>query len=147
MRHQHSRHAEAMLGALEVDVDYRVVKTKKHGRGLQCMKRVTEGSCTGWYDGHRVDDKGNIVMRRAHITTLMKQYPEIDREAQKTPFQTTHAVRLGRKSSKSRSESWGSRESGLLVDGGPLAHPCLDHVKGIGRMSVANSGNPKKSNM
>ena len=135
MHHPHSRHAECMLSALEVDVDYRVVQTK-YGRGLQSLKRHGIDVCTGWYDGHRVDEKGSIVMRRPAITALMRQYPLIDRELQKTPFQTTHAVRLGRR-----------HESGLLVDGGPLAHPCLDHVKGIGRMSLANSGSPKDSNM
>lgn len=148
MRHKYSRYAECMLGALKVDVDYRVVETKKHGRGLQSLRRIDKiGTCAGWYDGHRVNAKGLTVMRRAAVTELMKKYPQIDRELQNTPFQSTHAIRLGRKSSKSRSQSWGSHESGLLVDGGPLTHPCLDHVEDIGRMALANSGSPKDSNM
>jgi hypothetical protein len=86
-----------------------------YGRGLEAIKRFEIGDLMPEYDGHRVDEQGNVVIRRAHITELMNLYPEIDREAKLSPFQKTHAIRLGRKSSKSQVESWGSRESGLLV--------------------------------
>jgi hypothetical protein len=72
----------------------------------------------------------------------MKQFPEIDRHARKTPFQKTHGVWVGSKGRQGR-----SKLNGLIIDGGPLAHPALDHVPGIGRMSLANSANFKKKNM
>ena len=99
---------------------------------------------TGFYDGHRVDDKtGKVVIRRASVTALMEKFPEIDREKTKQPFQKTHAVRLGRAGSNSA-----TRESRLVIDGGPLAHRCLDHVTGkIGRMSLADSASDKKKTM
>jgi hypothetical protein len=101
-------------------------------------------SASGWYDGHRVDEEGNVVIRSESVASLMKLYPVIDREICQSPFQRTHALRLGRIGQRG---SWGSRESGLLVDGGPLSHPCLDHVPNIGRLSLANSGSPKNKNM
>ena len=89
-----------------------------------------------------VDDKGNVIMRRERISQLMQQFPQIDREKNGTPFQTTHAVRLG-----SHGKSALTKRSGLMIDGGPLTHPCLDHVDGIGRMALADSAAPKKKNM
>ena len=96
---------------------------------------------TGFYDGHRVDEQGNIVIRREAVTKLMEEFPEIDREKTGQPFQTTHAVRLGRAGS-----SAASRESRLVIDGGPLASRCLDHVPNVGRMSLADSANDKDKN-
>jgi hypothetical protein len=136
MRHQHAQYAEFMLKSLKVDVDYHVVQTKKQGRALQGLKRVEIGDVAGWYDGHLADSNGKVVFRRESVTALMLMYPQIDREKNNTPFQKTHALRVGRR-----------HESGLVVDGGPLTHPCLDHVQGIGRMALANSGSPKDSNM
>ena len=97
---------------------------------------------TGWYDGHRVDENGRVVIRRAAVTALMQRYPEIDRELTNSPFLRTHAVRLGRAGSSSA-----TRESRLVIDGGPLACRCLDHVPNVGRMSLADSANYQKKNM
>ena len=136
MIHKHQKHAQIMSRLLEVDVDYRVCEDDKCGRGLEAIRRIEKSVYVDRYDGHRVDANGKVEFRRASVTALMLQYPQIDREKNNTPFQKTHAVRVGR-----------SRESGLMVDGGPLTHPCLDHVKGIGRLALANSGSPKDSNM
>lgn len=83
-------------------------------------------------------------MRRSSVTSLMTQFPEIDREHLGTPFQTTHAVRLGTTRNGKNRSSFGSK---MLIDGGPLSHPCLDHVDKIGRMSLANSESPQKKTM
>jgi hypothetical protein len=97
---------------------------------------------TGWYDGHRVDEQGNVVIRRDSVTKLMAKFPEIDREKTREAFQTTHAVRVG-----SARRNAASRESGLVIDGGPLAHRCLDHEPNVGRMALADSASDKKKNM
>jgi len=97
---------------------------------------------TGFYDGHRVDETGKVVIRRASLTALMKRFPEIDRELTGEAFRKTHAVRLGRAGSNSA-----TRESRLVIDGGPLACRCLDHVPHLGRMSLADSATDKKKNM
>ncbi len=143
MIHKYHKHTDYLSRLAEVDVDYRVCDTK-YGRGLEALRRFDIGEVIERYDGHRVDSSGNVAIRRAAVSSLMLKYPEIDREKNQTPFQKTHAIRLGR---FGRTASWGSRESGLLVDGGPLSHPCLDHVKGVGRMALADSGNPRNSNM
>jgi hypothetical protein len=136
MIHKHHQYAQMMSRLLEVDVDYRVCDDGKCGRGLEGMRRVEIDQVVERYDGHHVDSKGNVVFRMESVSALMRKYPQIDRERNNTPFQKTHAVRVGRR-----------HESGLMVDGGPLTHPCLDHVKGVGRMALANSGSPRTSNM
>ncbi len=136
-----------MSRKLEIDERYQVAESP-YGRGLQCInKRIEIGDIIELYDGHRVDENGNVVIRRESITQLMQRFPEIDREKNNTPYQTTHSIRLASATKEYRSTSWGSHESGLLVDGGPLTHPCLDHVKGVGRMALADSGSPTTSNM
>ena len=97
---------------------------------------------TGVYDGHRVDEQGNVVIRRESVDRLMKQFPEIDRELTGEAFQVTHAVRLGRAGSNAS-----SRESRLVIDGGPLTRRCLDHVPNVGRMALADSANFTQKNM
>lgn len=54
----------------------------------------------GIYDGHRVDvDSGNVLIERAHITKLFKEFPQIDRNQNpQLEFHGTHAVKLGRQS-------------------------------------------------
>ena len=116
--------------------DIVIVDCGSMGRGLMVKKRILKDDPIGWYDGHHVDEQGNIVFERAVIAELMRQFPVIDRVRQGTPFQTTHAVRLGR-----------SHSTGLMIDGGPLSHPAIDHVVGLGRMVLANSANPKQANM
>ena len=97
---------------------------------------------TGWYDGHRVNEDGDIVFLRQAVADLMKRFPEIDRHARGTPFQTSHGVWVGSSGRQGR-----NKLTGMIIDGGPLAHPALDHVPGIGRMSLANSANFKTKNM
>jgi hypothetical protein len=144
--HKFFSHKECMSRKLEIDERYQVAESP-YGRGLQCInERIEIGDVIEMYDGHRVDENGNIVIRRESISQLMQKFPEIDREKNNTRFQTTHSIRLA-SATKNRSQSWGSHESGLLVDGGPLTHPCLDHVKGVGRMALADSGSPMESNM
>ncbi len=92
--------------------------------------------CTDRYGGHLVDADGNIVHERKAVRDLMDQYPIIDRHAQKTDFQMSHGVWYRR-----------HKASGLVVDGGPLTHPVLDHVPGVERGAIANSASPKKKNM
>ena len=106
------------------------------GRGLQMTIERFPGDPIGWYDGHHVDADGNVVWENPAITKVMQEYPVIDRCLQGTPFQATHAVRLNR-----------SSKHGFMIDGGPLAHPAIDHVPGLGRMSIANSASPKEANM
>ncbi len=72
----------------------------------------------------------------------MNRFPEIDRHLQKTEFQMTHGIWSGSKGRQGR-----TKDSGLVVDGGPLTHPVLDHVAGVERGAIANSANPKKKNM
>jgi hypothetical protein len=165
MIHKYAEHAELMSRLPVIDVDYCVAESE-YGYGLKALRNFYDGDVTGnsftstiiqfilflfcftlktgFYDGHRVDDKtGKVVIRRASVTALMKLYPEIDRELTGECFRTTHAVRLGRAGSNSA-----SRESRLVIDGGPLAHRRLDHVAGnIGRMSLADSASDKKKNM
>jgi len=74
----------------------------------------------------------------------MAQFPQIDREKLGAPFQSTHAVRVG---TTRNGKTALSRRSGLLIDGGPLTHPCLDHIDKIGRMALADSANLKEKNM
>jgi hypothetical protein len=145
MIHKFFLHEDCMSRKLEIDEGYRVCPSS-FGRGLESMVRVEIGGIIDRYDGHRVDMNGKVVIRREHISQLMQRYPEIDREKNNTPWKDTHAIRLAGQTKK-RSASWGSHESGLLVDGGPLTHPCLDHVKGIGRLALADSGSPQESNM
>ena len=142
--HKFALHAKLMSQMPKVNRDYRVVASEvsKNGRELESMTFFEEDELTGFYDGHRVDDKGNVIMRRERISQLMQQFPQIDREKNGTPFQTTHAVRLG-----SHGKSALTKRSGLMIDGGPLTHPCLDHVDGIGRMALADSAAPNKKNM
>ncbi len=82
------------------------------------------------------------MIRREAVDKLMAEFPEIDREKNGQAFQKTHAVRLGRAGS-----SAASRDSRLVIDGGPLASRCLDHVPNVGRMSLADSASDKKKNM
>ena len=98
--------------------------------------------CTERYGGHLVDVHGNIVHERKSVRDLMDRYPQIDRHVQKTEFQVSHGVWTGTKGRQGR-----TKESGLVVDGGPLTHPVLDHVAGVERGAMANSANHKKKNM
>ena len=97
---------------------------------------------TGFYDGHRVDEVGNVVIRRPAVTALMKKFPQIDREKTGKPFSRIHALRTGKAGSH-----LSSRESRILIDGGPLAQLCTHHEPGVGRMSLADSANEKDKNM
>ena len=95
------------------------------------------------YGGHLVDSDGKIVHERQSVRELMDRFPEIDRHLQKTPFQITHGIWSGTKGRQGA----GSKENRLVVDGGPLTHPVLDHVAGVERGAIANSANHTKKNM
>ena len=94
------------------------------------------------YGGHLVDADGNIVHERETVRELMKRFPEIYRHLQKTAFQQTHALWNGSKGRQGR-----TKESGLVVDGGPVTHPVLDDIAGVERGAIANSANHKNKNM
>lgn len=94
------------------------------------------------YGGHLCDKDGNIVHERKAVRDLMDRFPVIDRHAQGTEFQVSHAVWTGTKGKQGR-----NKLSGLVVDGGPLTHPVLDHVAGVERGALANSANHKDKNM
>jgi hypothetical protein len=87
-------------------------------------------------------------MRRVEVTELMSKYPQINRELNGTPFQISHAMRIGRQVGMKGASSGARHESGILIDGGPLSHACLDDIEGIPRtMALANSEPPKVKNM
>ena len=48
------------------------------------------------YGGHLCDKDGNIVHERKAVRDLMDRFPVIDRHAQGTEFQVSHAVWTGR---------------------------------------------------
>jgi hypothetical protein len=85
---------------------------------------------------------GKVMIRKAAVTALMKKFPDIDPELSGEAFRDTHAVRLGRAGS-----NYATRESTLVIDGGPLACRCLDHVPQVGKMSLADSATGKKKKL
>ena len=118
------------------DGDIAIEEEPGKGRCLVARKKFYPGNVLGWYGGHHVNSQGTIVFARPAVTALMRQYPIIDRHVQGTPFQTTHAIWVKR-----------VKTSGVMIDGGPMSHPALDHVQGVGKMSLANSANFKDSTM
>ena len=131
-----ARHWE-LLGKLpEIDVDVEIRESPGKGRGLFAMRDFYKGDLVGFYEGHRVNVLGKVMIYRAKVTELAKKYPAIDRYSTGAPFEETHGL-------------WaGDKELGLIIDGGPMAHPDLDHVKDVvGRIAVCNSGNYQQSNM
>lgn len=105
----------------------------ERGRGCKALKDFKKGDPLMFYDGHRVDEKGNVVIQRVHVEELYQKYG-VDPRAE--TFKKTHAVCLGR-----------VHVTGLQIDGYPLTLPIFDDVPDIGRGALCNSGTPQESNM
>ena len=105
----------------------------ERGRGCKALRNFRKGDVLLFYDGHRVDDKGNVVIARQHVADLYEEHG-VDPRAE--PFRKSHAVCLGR-----------VHVTGLQIDGYPLTLPVFDDVLDIGRAALANSGTPQESNM
>lgn len=103
------------------------------GRGIRALRAFKKGDAIMFYDGHRVDDKGNVGFERQDVADLYTEHG-VDPRAQ--PFQKSHAVCLGR-----------VHVSGLQIDGYPLTLEVFDDVLDIGRAALCNSGTPAESNM
>lgn len=104
------------------------------GRGIKALRDFEKGEAITFYDGHRVDEKGNVVILREAVKELLDFFG-VDPEA--FEFRKTHAVCLGR-----------VHVTGLMIDGYPLTLPQFDDVVevNVGRGALANSASPKDSN-
>jgi hypothetical protein len=103
------------------------------GRGIKAIRAFKKGDVIMFYDGHRVDDKGNVGVERQDVADLYSEHG-VDPRAE--PFQKSHAVCLGR-----------VHVTGLQIDGYPLTLEVFDNVLDVGRGALCNSGTPAESNM
>lgn len=103
------------------------------GRGIKALKDFKKGDVLLFYDGHRVNERGETVIERESVTELFERFAL---DSHHSCFVRTHAVSLGR-----------THITGLLIDGYPLTLPQLDDVELVGRGALANSGSPQDSNM
>ena len=103
------------------------------GRGVKALRSFKKGDALLFYDGHRVCDKGNVVIGRVQVDDL---YTEHNVDPRVRPFQKTHAVCLGR-----------THVTGLQIDGYPLTLDVFDDVLDVGRGALANSGTTRESSM
>lgn len=103
------------------------------GRGIKALKDFKKGDVLLYYDGHRVNERGETVIKRETVAELFEQF---SLDSHVPCFVRTHAVSLGR-----------THITGLLIDGYPLTLPQLDEVEVVGRGALANSGSPHDSNM
>jgi hypothetical protein len=109
----------------------------KAGRGLVALRDFKKGEVLLYYDGHRVDENGEIVIERQAVKELYDHFSnEMLVYYDPVSFVRSHAVCLGR-----------THVTGLLIDGYPLTLPCFDDVEVLGRGALANSGSPRDSNM
>ena len=107
------------------------------GRGIKALRNFKKGDVLLFYDGHRVDDKGHVVIERKGVQELYNFFAQaISAEYDQCTFMKSHAVCLGRVHS-----------TGLAIDGYPLTLSCFDDVDVLGRGALANSGSLKDSNM
>ena len=107
------------------------------GRGIKALRDFKKGDVLLFYDGHRVDDKGHVVIERKGVKELYDFFATaMSAEYDHCTFVKTHAVCLGRVHS-----------TGLAIDGFPLTLACFDSVAVLGRGALANSGSLKDSNM
>ena len=107
------------------------------GRGVCALRDFKKGDPLLYYDGHRVDDKGVVVIEREAVKKLYDHFrDQLSQIYDDTKFVQSHAVCLGR-----------CHCTGLLIDGYALTLPCFDDVDILGRGALANSANPKDSNM
>jgi hypothetical protein len=104
------------------------------GRGIKALRDIEKGEPITFYDGHRVDEKGKIVIMRAAVKELLDFF-SVDPEA--LDFHKSHAVCLGR-----------VHVTGLMIDGYPLTLPVFDEVVEVmvGRGALANSASLTDSN-
>jgi hypothetical protein len=103
------------------------------GRGIKALRAFKKGDVIMFYDGHRVDDKGNVGFERQDVADL---YTEHGCDPRAEPFKKSHAVCLGR-----------VHVTGLQIDGYPLTLQMFDNVLDVGRGALCNSGTPAESNM
>jgi hypothetical protein len=105
------------------------------GRGIKALRAFKSGDVITFYDGHRVDKSGKVLIPRESVSEL---YADFGVEPDDIPFRKTHAVSLGR-----------VHVTGLMIDGYPMTLPVFDDVSDlkIGRGALANSANPHDSNM
>jgi hypothetical protein len=107
------------------------------GRGIMALRDFKKGDVLLYYDGHRVDERGEIEIEREGVKKLFDHFSlEMSAQYDWTTFVKSHAVCLGR-----------THVTGLFIDGYPLTLPCFDDVEVLGRGALANSGSPKDSNM
>jgi hypothetical protein len=107
------------------------------GRGIKALRDFKKGDVLLFYDGHRVDDNGNVVIERKGVKELYEFFAKaMSAEYDQCTFVKTHAVCLGRVHS-----------TGLAIDGFPLTLACFDNVAVLGRGALANSASLKDSNM
>lgn len=107
--------------------------SSRGGRGIKALRNFKKGDVLLYYDGHRIDEKGNLVIERTSVTNLCKNFGV---ESRLPDFMPTHAVCLGR-----------THVTGLLIDGYPLTLSNFDDVEIVGRGALANSGTARESNM
>jgi hypothetical protein len=106
------------------------------GRGVMALRNFKQGDALLYYDGHRVDDKGQVVIERAAVKKVYDHFRDQMSKEYDGFFVQSHAVCLGR-----------THRTGLLIDGYPLTLSCFDDVDILGRGALANSASPKDSNM
>jgi hypothetical protein len=113
-----------------VDIEIAFVSVEI-GRGVRTLRRFKKGSTLGHYNGHRCDNNGKVIIRDVETDARFVQYANLnlDREKSGAAFQKSHALCLGQ-----------THLSGLVIDGGPLCDPSLDHVRDKrGAFAAANS--------
>jgi hypothetical protein len=103
------------------------------GRGIKALRDFKKGDVLLQYDGHRVNERGEVVIERESVKKI---YDFFSGSVDLSTFVKSHAVCLGR-----------THVTGLLIDGYPLTLPVFDEVEGLARGALANSGSPKDSNM
>ena len=96
LEEEFDRHRFLMARQPMWETEYFVGDDGSKGQGLEALRQFERGDLISWYDGHRCNEDGEIVIYRQAISDLMQQYPQIDRHATGSPFQKTHAVRVKR---------------------------------------------------
>lgn len=113
-----------------VDIEIAFV-SPEIGRGLRALRKFKKGDTLGHYNGHRCDSNGKVIIHDPETDALFFQFQNLnlDREVSGAVFQKSHALCLGQ-----------THLSGLVIDGGPLCDPRLDHVRDRrGAFAAANS--------
>jgi hypothetical protein len=103
------------------------------GRGVKALRDFRKGEVIMYYDGHRVDERGNVVFERAGVKQVFDAYGY---DPSATPYQKCYSVSL-----------CCMRSSTLAIDGYGLTLALFDSETVVGRGALANSGTPITSNM